>query len=204
MPEENDIERFPSNSLSKQEDKPKTKEVKAVVKQGSVKVRKQSWGERFADALLAMDFKEAFLGTVRDILVPAAKDAFVDAIDGAANRLAYGEGGSRRGRNRNGDTDYNSMYSRKRKEGESNRPRPQNFIRDLDFDTRSDAMEVLANLRDLLDEYQVVSVMDLYSSSGLRTNPTQDKWGWYDLDDAEILRTREGWLLKLPKPQRLD
>lgn len=202
MPEPNDIERFPSNSLTKQE-KQKTKDVQPVVKKGSAKVKKPSWGERFADAMLAMDFKEAFLGTIRDILVPAAQDAFVDAVDGAANRLVYGDDVKRR-RGKHGEIEYNSIYAKRHKERDDGRPKPRNFIRDIEFDSRSDALEVLANLKDLLDEYQVVSVMDVYSSSGLKTDPTQDKWGWYDLDDAEVIRTREGWVLNLPKPQRLD
>lgn len=202
MPEQNDIERFPSNSLNKQE-KQRAKEVQPVIKKGSAKVRKQSFGEKFANAMLAMDLKEAFLGTVRDILVPAAQDAFVDAVDGAANRLVYGDSESRR-RNRHGEVEYNSIYSKRKRENRDGRPKPRNFIRDLEFDSRSDALEVLENLKDLLDEYNVVSVMDLYSSSGLNTDPTQDKVGWYDLDDAEVIRTREGWVLNLPKPQRLD
>lgn len=203
MPEQNDIEKFPANSLAKKENQ-RAKEVQPVVKKGSAKVRKQSFGEKFADAMLAMDLKEAFLGTIKDILVPAAQDMFVDAVDGAANRLVYGDSDRRR-RSRRGDTiEYNSIYAKRRRENDISRPKPRNFICDLGFDTRQDALEVLANLKDLLDEYQVVSVMDLYSSSGLKTDPTQDKWGWYDLDEAEVIRTREGWVLNLPKPQRLD
>lgn len=202
MPEQNDIERFPSNSLNKQE-KQAPKNVQPVVKKGSAKVRKRSFGEKFADVMFAMDIKDAVVGTVKEILVPAAKDMFVDAVDGAVNRLVY-EDSDRRRRNKHGDIEYNSIYSRRKRENVDEKPRPRNFIRDLEFDTRSDALEVLENLKDLLDEYQVVSVMDLYSSSGLKTDPTQDKWGWYDLDEAEVIRTREGWVLNLPKPQRLD
>lgn len=206
MPEESSIERFPSNSLTKPtEQKPRNaKDVKPVIEKGKARVRKQTFSERFADAMLAMNLKDAIVGTIRDILVPAAKDAFVDAVDGAANRLAYGDG-ARRHRGRNGEVDYNRISTQRRRgEPEPVRPRPRNFVRDLTFDTRSDALEVLQNLRDLLDEYQVVSVMDVYSSSGLKTDPTQDNWGWFDLDDVDLEHTREGWVLNLPKPQRID
>ena len=57
---------------------------------------------------------------------------------------------------------------------------------------------------DLIDEYGVVSVKDLYSYAGKKTDYTKEKYGWYDLSNASVERVREGYLLKLPKPVVID
>ena len=62
------------------------------------------------------------------------------------------------------------------------------------------AKEKAYTLDDLIDQYGVVSVADLYDLVGLTsTNYTDNKYGWTDLRHAEVRRDRDGYLLRMPK-----
>ena len=52
---------------------------------------------------------------------------------------------------------------------------------------------------ELLETYDIVSVADLYDLVGKTCNYTDNKYGWTNLRNAEPVRVRDGWLLKLPK-----
>ena len=70
----------------------------------------------------------------------------------------------------------------------------------LTFQDREDAIEVLDDLREELkmskDYY--VSVRTLYSLADLPTNNVMLNWGWYDLEDCEIAREADHYILKMP------
>ena len=70
----------------------------------------------------------------------------------------------------------------------------------LTFQTREDAMEVLDDLREELEMTKdyYVSVRTLYSLADLPTNSAMLNWGWYDLEDCEITREAENYILKMP------
>lgn len=73
---------------------------------------------------------------------------------------------------------------------------------ELIVDSRGDAEVILEGLNDILDEYQVVSVADLYELAGMthKGDYTGNSWGWTNLKGASIEAVREGYLVKLPKP----
>ena len=52
---------------------------------------------------------------------------------------------------------------------------------------------------ELIDTYSMVSVADLYDLIGVTGNYTDNKYGWTNIRNAEVVRVREGYLLKLPK-----
>ena len=45
----------------------------------------------------------------------------------------------------------------------------------------------------------MVSVMDLYDLVGITGQYTDNKYGWTNLRNAEPVRTRDGYMLKLPR-----
>lgn len=72
------------------------------------------------------------------------------------------------------------------------------------FATRRDAEEILNYMGDLIDEYRFVTVADLYDLIGVSGNYTDNKYGWTDISNAEIVRVRDGYMIKLPKIRKLD
>jgi hypothetical protein len=58
---------------------------------------------------------------------------------------------------------------------------------------------------DIINRYGVVSVGDLYDLAGISTtNYTVNKYGWTNIRSAHVVRTRDGYLLKLPRALPLN
>lgn len=72
------------------------------------------------------------------------------------------------------------------------------------FDSRSEAEQVLNNLRELVSDYGVASVADLYDLVGNIGSYKLNGYGWKDLSSSTIKRVRKGYLLDLPIPMILE
>lgn len=72
------------------------------------------------------------------------------------------------------------------------------------FATRRDAEEILNCMGDLIDEYGFVTVDDLYDLVGVSGNYTDNKYGWTNISNAEIVQVRDGYMIELPKIRKLD
>ena len=56
-------------------------------------------------------------------------------------------------------------------------------------------------MNDILYSYGFVRVADLMESAGVTGNPyTDNSYGWNSLNTAEVMITRDGWIIKLPRP----
>lgn len=75
----------------------------------------------------------------------------------------------------------------------------------LIFNDREDAVEVLDRLREELEVTKdyYVSVRTLYRLADLPTNDVMLNWGWHDLEDCEITREADHYILKMPPAERL-
>ena len=73
------------------------------------------------------------------------------------------------------------------------------------FGTRDDAVDVLGQLHEFLDNYGRVTVADLLDLSGvLGPKLIDNKYGWKILLGAYVTKDKNGWALKLPTPRLLD
>jgi hypothetical protein len=55
-------------------------------------------------------------------------------------------------------------------------------------------------MEELVDQFEVVSVGDFYELAGVAApNYTVNKYGWTSLRGAQVLRCRDGYIVKLPK-----
>lgn len=211
---------FPSNSNNRARDarpaKPSEKKVEQVV-QSDVKRRKKPLSKRFVETFVGGDAKGVWAFVMLDVMVPAAKDMFADAVSQGVERMIYGESvsASRRGRRRPHDEphiSYNRYFSSGPKQDPRERGRQHMSRRaraSHDFDeiilgTRVEAEEVVDRMYDLVSKYEVATVADLYDLVGVSGSYTDDKWGWFDLRGAGVARVREGYLLNLPRPEPLD
>lgn len=205
---------FPSNSNGPERGG-EPKKVERVVT-SEVKVQPKSLGKRLKQALIGGDSKTVLQHVIVEVLVPQAKDMIAEALTQGFNRFIYGDDRSSMRRRPSGysagHTNYNRYSSRGNNPiGRATREdRPTISLRhddleDLVFQSRHEAEAVLEQLNDILEEYDVVTVADLYASFK-ETSPkhTDNKWGWENLQGAYVKMVRGGYLLSLPQPRPLD
>ena len=72
------------------------------------------------------------------------------------------------------------------------------------LESRAEAEEVLDRLDEMIEEFGMASVLNLYDLIGVTAPFTADKYGWTDIRNATAVRVRDGYLLKLPRVMPLD
>lgn len=216
---------FPSNSHRQKEaavkpDPAVDKKIEKVVT-GEVVRKKKSPSKRFKETFFSGEnLKSAFSHVTSDILVPYAKDAVADSVSQGIEKMLFQEvrSSSRRGGSRLqsglGHVAYNAMSNRGPSSGgfpgrseprsPSRRARATHDFDDIVLSTRAEAEEVIDRLFDLVSRYEVATVADLYELVGVTGSFTDNKWGWIDIRGAEVNRTRDGFLVNLPRPEPID
>lgn len=198
---------FPGNSnttaIAKTDqihEKPKPKKVT----KGKVVTKKPSFGKRAADLFLGDESVEDVKGYILlDVIVPAIKDLISDVIVGGLDMILFGEHrarGSRRSNNSVYTSYSNISRNDNRRQPQRSAPRRAGYmLKEIIFDSRGAAEEVLGNMIDYLKDYGTVSVGDLYDMVGEPGQFTDNAWGWYDLGQASVRRVRDGYTLVLPR-----
>lgn len=203
---------YPSNSKATKtiiEVPVKEKKIDPIVT-GTVIRQKKSLGQKFSESFLGDDTRSVGDYIINDVLIPAFKSTLSDMVGGGIEMLLFGERRSRGGSTIYRDRDrsyipYNRPQSRySRDDREPIRiNRSQMDLDDIIIETRGEAEEVLSNLVDLIENYDVVSVSDYYDLVGIESNFTDNKWGWTNLRDASVERTRKGYCIRLPRPKEI-
>lgn len=205
------MDEFKPNSHKSKDDAADRKKLDKVVK-GEVITKKKSSSKKLAETLITEDVDSVKSYIVFDVLIPAFKDTLYDMVTSGLSMLLGGEtrgGRNYRGASTNSRESYSSYYKQKSKSygrGESSpvRSRERYNYDDVILGTRGEAEEVLDVLVGLVEEYGMASIADLYDLIGLPSNYTDNKYGWYDLKTAAVTRTRDGYLIKLPRTTLLD
>ena len=52
---------------------------------------------------------------------------------------------------------------------------------------------------ELLETYKMVTVADFYDLVGVTCDYTDNNYGWTSLRSAEVVRVRDGYIIKLPR-----
>lgn len=203
----------PNNSNSSRSAEPKTKAPEKVVDGHIAKGHSNNAVARF----VRNDLGKAVTNTVRDVLLPAAKDMVFDAFSDTMSRIFYGGGAarsSRRGGYSGGRTSYASYYDEGRGRRGTGRPRddrddPPARRNSIDVDgivvpSRQDAERVLYELKDYIQQYGNVAVDYFKGLVNITADWNDNRWGWENLDDAGYRPTRGGFLLELPRPVHLS
>lgn len=187
------------------------KKIDKVINGDAVK-RKKGLGRKMAETFTGDDVHSVGTYILFDVIMPAAKTMVSDAVSQGIERMLFGDGARRTSSKSGvGHTSYNRMYNAgaSRDNRSSDRPTASRTRVDHEFDevileTRGEAEEVMDLLMDLIQNYDVVTVSDLYDSVGISGSYTNDKWGWTNLKGAGIRRVRAGYLIDLPRPVALD
>lgn len=179
---------------------------------GKVTTRKPSLPERMKNAMMAEDAQTIGQYVLRDIILPEFKSLLRQVIVGATDRTLWGAGGTRaRGRagdrGRNERVMYNDVVTRGRepepRRAMSREAQARHDFREVILDSRQEAVEVLEALTERVRKYGFTSVSDLYDICGVTGSYADQRWGWSDLRDADIIDYRGSWMLDLPKPEPL-
>lgn len=199
----------PNSRKSKEEQKIAAQPEKKVGKviSGSAKSKKRGEMQKFADVFISEDVSNVKSYILMDVLVPAIKKAISDIVTNGIDMILYGETGrTRKGANAT-KVSYGKFYDR-----EADRRRDYHVpsrngydYDDIIFETRGDAESVLDAMNDIISQYGVVSVGDLYDLADVSTdNYNVNKYGWTDISGCKPVRVRDGYILKLPKALPLN
>jgi len=210
------MDSFPPNSR-KAETRVVEKDI-ARVTSATARRRRQPLGRKFKNVFFGGDARTAADYMIGNVLIPAAKEAIVEAASSGFEKLVYGDArprrGSRMGAPQSGPMGYVNYQQRSQAPQVGPPQQPNRLARrgrarhdfdDIIINTRQEAEEVLERLYDALDKYDSVSVADLYMLTGLKSEHTDYKWGWRSLAGAHVGRVRSGgYLIELPEPEFLE
>lgn len=205
---------YPSNShvskAKKQVQEVPEKKVEKVIS-GTAKTKKKSEIHKFADIFKAEDVGNVKDYIIYEYIIPNVRLAISDILISTV-QIFFGGGGSVGRSKRSGLTDrvsyksYDKMYDRREKDRRPSYGGRSDYYGtdDIILDSRAEAEEVIDSMNDVIEQYKHVTVADLCEFVGIRSNYTDTKYGWTDLTKANVVRVRDGYLLKLPKAYQVD
>lgn len=194
------MEEFKSNSHASK-DTPVKKNIKQVTS-GKAKIKHDP--RKLADVFIAEDVSNVKTYLFLDVLVPAVKKLFVDMIETAVNMFAYGTNAPKQN-SKAVKTSYSGYYNSSASTKKDYRiSNADNEYVSVLVDTRAEAEASIFGCEELIDKYGMASIADFYDLVGITSKYTDYKYGWEDVKSATITRTREGYLIKMPKAKPLD
>lgn len=181
------------------------KNVEKVVK-GDVTSKETPALKKAAMALIPDDTTENIKTyIVADVLIPTIKDTIMNVI----SMIIYG--GEIRPSGKGGYYNYNGVSNKKNRTMPANNQRTSKRMvhdfREVTFQTRGDAMEVLSRMNELIEDYGTCTVEDfyIYIGEGGNAKHTDRNWGWTSLQGVNVSRVLGGgYCIDLPKVEHLD
>ena len=223
----NDLESYPNASSAAKKTEYQKEKHEPVISRSRVTMRKKSAWQKAKHRIFEQEGEEIKEHAITDVIVPAFKNVISTIVIDTIDQLLYGEirhsstinktiGGSRYGNY----VSYNSISSPRANSGSRysvggvSRARNYMALDDLYFETQWEANRLLASMRDILNDFSVISVADMYNlmtetdedgnTRPVIVSPTYNEYGWFDLDPKVAYVTYDhGWLLRLPDPEYL-
>lgn len=202
---------YPSNSDKSKTRSNENKNEKKVTKvvTGTASVKKKGLIRRFTESLNPDDVKRSSSQILLDIFFPDLKRTIHSCLSSALDSLFYpGEDRSRR--STASKISYQRYYDQREERPSryagSGRERNDRFdYDDIIFGNRADAEIVLDKMQECIDAYQVVTVADLFDLADVpNDNYMANSFGWTSISSAKVVRDRDGYFLKLPRPMPID
>lgn len=174
--------------------------------------KRRSLGRKLMDRIFSDDPIGVSERVKNEVIWPGLKDLGYNVLQSAISMMFWGEvrgGYSRRGSSRNVRggyrdeyEDYNG-YSRddRRDRGRGNRRDDRRSSYDygeIIFNSKGRAEDALDYLRACIEQYDHATVGQLNERAELSSKYTDWYYGWYDLRNATVYPTAEGWVLDLP------
>lgn len=203
---------YPSNSKVSKANNSKPKAER--VTRDTVEVVKRSNKRKLKDILLADSQVSIKEYVITEVVIPRIKDLIYDIGVGSLGIGLFGEADVARGRSgkKSGyEYDKVSFATPYHTESRKKQPRKRGRIdyRELRFNSKFDAEEVLEDMRDYISQYGSVTLLTFYELAGVDSELitfTDDEYGWFDLSrvDVEYDRAAKKYVLTLPKAVPVD
>ena len=182
-----------------------TKKVDYTALKGKVTLKKSKM-DSLGKSVIQGSITDAIANAITDLIIPAGRDLLFNVVTSVSQTLIYGESDQPSVSNRVNRIPYSSISNYNRM------GRPTSHVQKVRqlpedgfiFERKSDADAALEHLHEACDTFGVVSVQALYEICEQTAPYTANKYGWMNLDDARVERTRDGYILKLPRSMPLD
>ena len=191
------MENYQSNSFKSKELEAKQPE-KKLTKVANAKLKKKSEIQKIAETFVAEDLNKVKNAVLMDVIVPAVKKVISDIVTNGIDMLLYGEVKHNK-TTTTSKIGYNSMYNSQNQSNTARVARSSYIYNDIILSSRGEAEEVLNQMNEIIGTYGVVSVADLCEIVGVTGEFTDNKYGWSDIRDAYVERSKDGYMLKLPR-----
>ena len=199
----------PNSNRSKMEQENGTERKIEKIITGPVTTRKKTGFDKLKSEIISDDAKNIKSYVFGEVLIPALKKAISDVVTNGIDILLYGES---RGRNRQDRStadrvSYRNYYNGNSYDSsnKSNIAKLNNYsYDDIILNNRGEAEDVLLRMDELMDQYGLVRIADLYDLVGITGNYTDNKYGWTNIRNAEIVRVRDGYMIKMPRAVPID
>ena len=199
------MEKLKGNSIASKADNEPLDNKKVTPVTNQVTVKKQNELCKFGKKLFTEDAKSAGEYVVNDVVVPNIKKLIVDIVKNAIDFFIYG---GKSGGNNSGirNVSYQNYYTgRPSTTTQSTYNKPNIYaINDVVFNDRGEAEAVLMRLKEAVERYGMVSVVDFYDCISQPSKYTDQKYGWRDLSSATVIRVNGGYSIQFPKVVPLD
>lgn len=167
---------------------------------GKVKKKKNDV-RKLTDIFISEDVTNVKSYILMDVIVPAVKKAIYDLVVGTLDMSLYGGRGE--GRRPTADKisfrDYNGISRRDERTYGGTRTTSGYTYDDIVVETRGEAEAVLSRMDEIMEEYGTVRVADLYDLVGVTGQYTDNSYGWTNIRNAEVVRVRDGYKIKMPR-----
>ena len=195
-------ENLPDNSHSGCTEKKEPVEEKRAEKvvHGKVKTQKNDV-RKLTDVFISEDVANVKNYILLDVLVPSIKKAIYDIVVNSLDMSLFGGrgGGKRPTADKVSYRDYNGASRRDDRSYSSSRTTSGYSYDDIVLETRGEAEAVLSRMDEIMEEYEIVRVADLYDLVGITGDYTDNKYGWTNIRNAEVVRVRDGYKIKMPR-----
>jgi hypothetical protein len=186
---------------------PNERKVEKVI-EGEVIQRKKPLGRRIADTFTGDTMHDVGDYILFEVIIPAAKDLFFEAIKEGLQRRLWGDSRPSRSTSNNRSTTLRTNYNKMSavvKNDMSYKARATHNFDEIVLASLGEAEEVIDNMSTLIRDFDVVSVSDVLTMVGVTPAFTDVKWGWDDIRGARVKRlSSDQYLLDLPRPIPLD
>lgn len=195
---------LPDNSHSSRAEKQKPIEGKRAEKvvHGKVKTKKNN-ARKLTDVFITEDAANVKNYVLFDVIVPSIKKALYDLVVGALDMTLFGGRGGGNSKRSISDKvsyrDYNSISKRDERSYGNTRTTSGYSYDDIVLETRGEAESVLSRMDEIIEEYDSVRVADLYDLVGITGDYTDNKYGWTNIRNARVVRTRDGYKIEMPR-----
>ena len=196
---------YKSNSNKSKLVKPETEHKVEKVVTGKVITKKKNGLQKFADEFISEDAKNIKSYVFGEVLIPAIKKAISDIVTDGIDMILYGGSGRGSRRSTADKVSYRNYYDKR----DSRSDRTYDYNTSYSYDdiilgSRGEAEDVLSRMDELMDTYGLVRVADLYDLVGISGNYTDNKYGWTNIRNAQIVHVRDGYMIKMPRAIPID